>query len=124
MCLNISESPDRKRAKSDIRVYKVLFKNKEGELLTPYQKQLVKVGCTYTSELSKNIFGEIKIGLHSFTTIEGCEEDIKFFNGFRDYIGRMCICSCTIPDGTWYYEGIFDGQPCIASQCLIYDKII
>lgn len=105
MCLIVRTSMYRKKAKKDIKVYKVLrkvFDPRTGnyDLYSPYMG-LVKwgLGITYNEKKRGLIYGN-KVGsgyLHSYKTKESA------------------LCSCnlittvvfeaTIPKGTYYYEG-------------------
>lgn len=106
MCLKVKNVRS-KKATEDILCYKVVLKNHNGELTSPFYPKFVwQVGVeTGPNERSIRRFipKDIEGGyLHSFSTISGAI-DLKIFNINK---GRMEIYECVIPKGTHYYEGM------------------
>lgn len=112
----------------DICCYKVILDNRsckydyfddEG-LFTPFQKEQIEIGSTYTSEFSFTSLGNIDEGLHSLINLNDCYGLIKrMYN--PDF---LIVCKCLIPAGSRYYEGVFGGYDCLASDRLTYLEIL
>lgn len=115
MCLTLRSTFSFKRiALTDIKCYKFLDNNR-GELTTPYMDSPVEIGEEYKSELYKNGFNGVEIGLHSFATYE----DARKKGG---YCGYHTIVECVIPRGSRYYSGTFSVYKSYASNKLKYIK--
>lgn len=123
MCLvrsNIFCGP--KYATIDIICYKVLCKNNQNEYFSPCQHFIYKLNKCVSSNFSFTLststyfppqkeytvlksltnFNCVTQGLHSFNCLPAA---IKF----KDYfVKEGIVMKCTIPKGSWYYEGIQD----------------
>lgn len=118
MCLTLSRFSFKKLAFTDVVCYKFLTLYNNGALETPYQDVQVRIGETYESDLIKNHFNEIEIGLHSFAELAAAQEKA------RDYSSDVIVVECVIPKWSWYYKGIFCNYYSYASNKLKYVKII
>jgi len=78
-------------------------------LLTLYRNAIVVIGEIYKSKLVLRD-DRVNEGLHSYTNIPEKNGNI--------------IVRCTIPQGSEYYEGDFNGEDSLASDTLRYDEII
>lgn len=76
---------------------------------TPYRNFLITLGEKYESQLVKDEWDEVDLGIHSFTTLEDAKDD-----------GFGVVVQCIIPTGSNYYEGEFCGKSSIASDTIIY----
>jgi hypothetical protein len=124
MCLIISKEDyyaGPKTAADDIIVYKFLENKLSGGLMTPYRCADVEIGETYSSELVRiHEFHtyDVTIGLHSFTSLMNVHAVI-YGLGIN-----YAIAECIIPKGAKYYEGHFDGYESIASDTIMYSKLV
>lgn len=129
MCLTlVTGNEKRKKAESDIIVYKYLYRRTtSGLIFTPYRYFKMREGELYKSILTKN-FNTIESGLHSFVNLSDCKSV-----GVRDsIIYEVLICEFIIPKGAYYYEGNFiyivSGKQhklsSIASSRIIFNKIL
>ena len=122
MCLELSK-PNQlpKEAKKDIIVYKHLYWNPiANEFWTPYQKRDVRIdGTLLHSDLRIRSWEptEVDLGFHSFTTRKECLADAA-------QEGTHAIARCIIPAGSKYHTGTFFHKTSIASNQIIYDKIV
>ena len=134
MCLKV-KFPFPKKAKEDIKVYKVLMHNEHKDILySPYMH--TKTNVTDVNDLSgKHILKIIFNAIFEFKVEDGfihcCKElDLASKVAKILYITIYCstkkenifsvpvIYECTIPKGTYYYEN----KDFIASRKLIYNK--
>lgn len=129
MCLLIEKSNGNiaSIAEDDIISYKILLKDNDNELSTPYRNSLVKIGITYQSKILfetypsvKTKYNHVRIGLHSLETIH---DAIKLKNILHSYYD-LVIFKTIIPKGSTYYKGIFKESgykfSSYASDALIY----
>ena len=119
MCLNISNKFSQPLiATEDICCYKLLEVDicDSETYVTPYRNMPVKIGCTYTSELSFNKHGNIEKGLHAYKYLS----DVEYLCIFRYEV----VVKCLIPKGSRYYRGTFSFDESLASDQLTYVEII
>lgn len=136
MCLKV-KFPFPKKAKKDIKVYKVLMHNERKDIFySPYMQ--AKTNVTDVNDLSgkhilKIIFNAIFKGKVEDGFIHCCKElDLALKMEKILYMTIYCfdetentwlvpvIYECTIPKGTYYYEN----KDFIASRKLMYNKQI
>lgn len=134
MCLvrtNIHCGP--KYATKDIICYKVLCKNDRHEYFSPFRHFIYKLNKRVSSNFSFMLFSiriqspqieynSLKLirnfncvtqGLHSFKCLLAAIE-------FKDrFVKEGIVMKCTIPKGSWYYEGI---QNELVSDNIIINK--
>lgn len=115
-------------AADDIVCYKhLLISVFENRYHTPYYKFEVVLNKVYSSVISKKEYLDdemiIEEGLHSFKTINDCEEDMFacFSNSTNE---KRVIAKCIIPKGSTYYEGKFFFYDAYASSEIKYLEII
>jgi hypothetical protein len=128
MCLTLATGNEkRKKAESDIIVYKYLYRRKlNNKIFTPYKYYVMVEGGEYKAKLTK-IDNSIESGLHSLVNLADCKS-IAGYGGCYDIL----ICEFIIPKGAYYYEGnyiyIVSGKqiklPSIASSRIIFNKIL
>jgi len=89
-------------------------------LETPYRNMPVVIGNTYKSDVivEKSDSNEdiINVGLHSFTTVEYCRQDIDN--------SKDIIVECVIPKDSVCYLGTFGSMGSYVSDTLTYVKVI
>lgn len=83
------------------------------ECVTPYRYAEIEIGHTYTSNLLKNKYNDITVGLHSFESLKNAKAD-----------GSGVYAKCIIPKGAIYYKGKFGEYNSYASNTLKYIEII
>lgn len=94
-------------------IVKYLNENTNKEFLkTPYQRNPVKIGKTYKSDLIVNDNSIMK-GLHSYKRKSSC-----------GYFLSFAIVKCTIPKGTEYYVGLFGNKVSYASKKITYNEVV
>jgi len=130
MCLTLlldnGIKPKMEVAKEDIIVYKVfnlLYDN--GDLITPYQKMVMKPNTTYidTEKVQKTFNGEVDDETNEYR-IEG-----GVFHSYSDELGAedgvikwgdgQIVVKCIIPKGTKFYYGYFGGVESFGSKKII-----
>jgi len=123
MCLYIHKNSRRLKALEDIKVYKILNVNENGQFLTPYRHCVVEIGKTYESVLNKNVHDKYEVdkGLHTYKKLDEVKTDIE---NNSSWYGDCVVCKCTIPKNSFYYEGLFDDAISFASTRLKYDRVI
>ena len=123
MCLIIiDEKPE--TAKDDISVYKVLLRNSNGSIETPYQRANVLLGETYKSALELNDMS-VEKGLHSFANKADATDEALFQQGlnFVNANKTVLVVEATIPKGSNYYKGDYCSAVAYTSDTLYYGKI-
>jgi hypothetical protein len=68
-------------------------------------------------ELEKHLL--IFVGFHLFKNLQDALKDVvdlKFDHMFAENENEYDVICCTIPKGTKYYEGLFDGEECYCSE--------
>lgn len=126
MCLNTGFFSRKHTAKTDIVVYKYLIQPYSGSteyFLTPYQFSVVHLGNTYESRLRRDILFQVDYGLHSFVNYDECLDEAGSFWNFRAS-ECLAIVKCVIPKGSRFYIGKYGSTDSIASDKLIYEKIM
>ena len=122
MCLTTKIFAKKHTATTDITVYKFLYKSTVTDnLFTPYLSKIVSIGETYISLLSRCYFNEVHMGLHSFADYDDC---LRHAKTERSDIFETVVVECTIPSGSRYYQGKFHRFNSIASDRLVYNKIL
>ena len=117
MCLDIKPGSKPEIALTDIIVYKHVIATRDPKVFqTSYHHSDVELGVTYKSEIDTNTDYSIEKALHSYLELETADYQAK------DY--SQVLIECIIPKGSTYYIGIFYDQPSIASNTLIYVKVI
>ena len=123
MCLEVNTQY--KIAKEDIVCYKILEKDYDGNLFSPYtffrwdlNKRTKADGKpTFTTDFKGTKY--IAIGyFHTFKNIV----DAKKYSKLWPPLNHPIICECTIPKGTKYWEGLYDGYKGFASKNLIIES--
>lgn len=136
MCLvrlNIKCGP--RYATKDIICYKVLCKNNQHEYFSPCMHFIYKLNKCVSSNFSFTLststsflpqkeytilkslenFNCVTQGLHSFKYLSAAV-------GFKDcFIKEGIVMECTIPKGSWYYEGLHNE---LVSDNIIINKEI
>ena len=129
MCLTIKEKYSEPQiATEDISCYKVILDNRDHKLtfyddeglFTPFLKEQIEIGSTYTSEFSFTGAGNIEMALHSLINLDDCHTLIMRLLNSQ----HLIICSCLIPKGSRYYQGNFSGHDSYASDKLTYLEIL
>lgn len=116
MCLDLKFFAFRRKAKEDIKVFKVLY-YREGKYFTPFQHYQVEIGKEYTSKLDRKFFS-VEDGLHSFEDYM----DAWFVAQVRQAVttrSEYIVVGCTIPKGAYYYKGFYGHDVSYASDRLI-----
>ena len=117
MCLFVNTQY--KIAKEDIVCYKILEKDYNGNLFSPYTffrwnlNKLTKAKgkpCL-DSKKTKNITAGY---FHTYKTSIAAKKDLKLWPCLNHL-----ICECIIPKGTKYWEGLYAGHKGFASKNLI-----
>lgn len=120
MCLLVNTQY--KIAKEDIVCYKILEKDYNGNLFSPY--------TLFRWELNKLTKAE---GRPYFTSFKGTKNiSVGYFHTFKSIVAAKkqltlwsnnhVICKCTIPKGTKYWEGLYEGYKGFASKNLIIES--
>ncbi len=126
MCL--AEAKDRKVAKTDMTVFKLIIMDHFNELRTPCMYAPIKIGEMYKSALDKVTKNRwVDKGLHSFryqTDAESYCSSIVDSNAQKAFVVR-----CTIPARSHYHEGLYwiysnAKPPAYVSTRLRYDEIV
>lgn len=119
MCLENVTYKRAKIATEDIPCYKILDKISKGFYLTPYQRQGIVLGRTYTSALdSPGKWDSVEQGLHAFLTLQ---QAVELCMDRRN----RAIVKCIIPKGARYYIGTYQpshGKTAIAASELRYNN--
>lgn len=121
MCLLVNTQY--KIAKEDIVCYKILEKDYYGHLFSPYTlfrwelNKLTKAeGKPYFTSFKET--KHIAVGyFHTFKSIVAAKKQLKLWPN-RNHL----ICKCTIPKGTKYWEGLYEGYKGFASKNLIIES--
>lgn len=122
MCLIVNTQY--KIAKEDITCYKILEKDYNGNLFSPYTffkwnlNKLTKAkGKPYLGNSKRK---HITAGyFHTFKTIVAAKKQLTLWlNINRNHL----ICKCIIPKGTKYWEGLCDGYKSFATKNLIIES--
>ena len=87
MCLNLKSAYTMPRiAFKDIKCYKKIIINSDGDFLTPFRYAKIKIGEQYKSRLRKynsGIDAEIEDGLHSVASVESAR-NIDFYYSSKE----------------------------------------
>lgn len=120
MCLDLNIFSFRRKAKTDIPVFKILVRSigyYDGKVntCTPFQKTKMELGKTYTSPLEREWF-EVHHGLHSYAHFYDAEAMAKhlrrtrYYRGYRTGEIELLIVDAYIPKGSRYYVGDHQGN--------------
>ena len=124
MCLNLKSAYTMPRiAFKDIKCYKKIIINSDGDLLTPFRYAKIKIGEQYRSRLRKyNLWIDARIedGLHSVSSVESAR-NIDHYCALE---GKEVIVECIIPKFSIYYKGMFNDFISYASNKLKYIEIV
>ena len=124
MCLRLKSAYTMPRiAFKDIKCYKKMIINSDGDLLTPFRYAKIKIGEQYKSRLRKynsGIDAEIEDGLHSVSSIESAR-NIDLYYSLEE---KVVIVECIIPKFSIYYKGMFNDFIAYASNKLKYIEIV
>lgn len=130
MCLYTEYDAVPTVAEQDIEVYKVVMREGDGTLLSPFQSFEYKVGERYDGMLvlnqidnvensvairatfrlvepkvKNNKLGSCHVGFHSFVSLEKLNEVYSTLDG--TLAKRHVVLRCVIPKGETYYKGIW-----------------
>ena len=124
MCLDLKSAYTMPRiAFKDIKCYKKIIINSDGDLLTPFRYAKIKIGEQYRSRLRKYSLGigaQIEDGLHSVASVESAR-NIDFYYSSEE---KEVIVECIIPKFSIYYKGMFNDFIAYASNKLKYIEIV
>ena len=123
--------PKPKVAHEDIKCFKIVSINEEGNLHSAARKFPYQMGKVYTA---KGDFSKIcRLGYH-YHLVEGGgfhsfveSYDAYFsYDGYKDTYGeKMIIVRCHIPKGSFYYVGeTLGGEPNYVSQSIVLDEMV
>lgn len=121
MCLEVNTQY--KIAKEDIVCYKILEKDYNGDLFSPFtlfRWDLNKFTKAKGRPISTIFNGPkyITIGyFHTFKSIVAAKKQLMLCSN-RNHL----ICKCIIPKGTKYWEGLYEGYKGFASKNLIIES--
>lgn len=122
MCLNLKSAYTMPRiAFKDIKCYKKIIINSDGDLLTPFRYAKIKIGEQYRSRLRKcNLWIDARIedGLHSVSSVESARNIDHYLEE------KQVIVECIIPKFSIYYKGMFCDLIAYASNKLKYIEIV
>jgi hypothetical protein len=120
MCLYIKKGQRAKTVKEDIECYKIVWLE-NGNYESYYRHARIELGKTYTSKIER--YGEsIEVALHSLASLK---DAFKFVNERIYQPKSVKIVKCTIPQGSKYFQGYFDGEDdSYASDTITYTKEI
>ena len=124
MCLDrISK---RKIAKEDIVVYKMIIK--EGEyFFTYFMNSQIYFNEIMSSELKEEVRSAFTFSYSSSSLRQIVEKGLHSFKYIPTTIlfdSKALLVECVIPKGSEYYEGYFSEEKSLASNQLIYKRII
>lgn len=130
MCLYTEYDAVPTVAEQDIEVYKVVIRDDDGTLLSPFQNFEYKVGERYDgmlilnqidnvensvtirsiirlveSKVKDKKLGSCHVGFHSFVSLEQLNEVYTTLDGIL--ANRHVVLRCVIPKGETYYKGIW-----------------
>lgn len=110
-------------AEHDIICYKLLERDKDGNLCSIYYPFKWELGTTnytvlYSLKVHEGLY-KVYEGFHSFVS-----SDMPFLDCYRRILEKkIIVAECTIPKGSQFYLGKFAGYPSYTSNCLIVNKI-
>lgn len=134
MCLYTEYDAVPTVAEQDIEVYKVVIREGDGTLLSPFQSFEYKVGERYDgmlvlnqidnveyspsphelvirlieSKVKDKKLGSCHVGFHSFVSLEQLNEVYASSDGtLPKRYNRYVVLRCVIPKGETYYQGIW-----------------
>lgn len=133
MCLIIAKDAQPIRAKKDIKVYKLLTIDSEGNLISAFQRTPYAIGETYQVEMKVSLdsshmdnrdsmyltkmFGSDWMNGYSTKAIGPglhCVSDPSRLVG-ESYVYVPVLVECIIPEGSLYYD---NGDMLLVSNCL------
>jgi hypothetical protein len=129
MCLTTPRFFAKRRvAKQDITVWKFMLQNEYSKQLYAYYRLGFEyhVGKSYEADLDKPVKsdgffqnGYVNKGLHSLSSYRDALHASR-----KDNQSSIVIVRCTIPKGSEYYVGDWEGYKGYASSALIVDEVM
>lgn len=123
--------PNPRVAHEDIKCFKIVSINEEGNLHSAARKFPYQMGKVYTE---KGDFSKICLLGHYYHLVEGggfhsfveLDDAYLSYDGYRDTYGeKMIVVRCHIPKGSLYYVGkTLGGEPNYVSQSIVLDEIM